>query len=107
MECLKLTSKASLKMSCLRACDNDIEQADKLYSFIAADLAELPDFDPIQPSGFEAVKSVADDILSWINGHREDIAQGVSLINAIRNKAGAAPVAASSVIPDVPPIPKV
>ena len=39
---IRATSKLSLKMSCLAACGNDVDKAEKLYRFIAEDLSNLP-----------------------------------------------------------------
>lgn len=39
------SSKIALKISCLQACGNDVDKAEKLYKFVAEDIASLPDFD--------------------------------------------------------------
>ena len=41
---IRPSSKMSLKMSCLSACGNNVEEAQKLYDFIASDI-NLPDTD--------------------------------------------------------------
>lgn len=90
------TSKITLKMSCLKACDNDIDKASKLYSFIASDLGELPDTDPVQLSGFEKVRKSADDIFSWIDSNQGRIMQGIDMIRGFRK---------NTALPSVPPFP--
>jgi hypothetical protein len=93
----------SLKMSCLAACGNNIEEAQKLYDFIAADI-KLPDTDVIPPSGFDKVKSSAESIFAWVGEHKEDIMQGWNFIQAMR---GGTPieVTPAQVPTGVPPLP--
>ena len=100
---IRPTSKMSLKMSCLAACNNNVEEAQKLYDFIASDI-NLPDTDVMPPSGFDKVKSSAESIFAWIGEHKEDILQGWNFIQAMR---GGAPidVASPSVPTGVPPLP--
>lgn len=108
LEMLETSSKVSLKLSSLKACSNDISQAERLYSFITSDIQELPDFDPVKPSGIEAVKTQLSDFFGWMNSHKEDIEQGVNLFNSIRSRMANATQVASQTIPsDIPPIPKV
>lgn len=97
------SSKMSLKMSCLAACGNNIEEAQKLYDFIAADI-NLPDTDVVPPSGFDKVKSSAESIFAWVGEHKEDILQGWNFIQAMR---GGAPIEATTaqVPTGVPPLP--
>jgi hypothetical protein len=94
------TSKLSLKLSCLAACGDDMERAAKLYAYIADGIADLPDFDPVRPSGLQQIKQGADELLGWLNGHQEDIARGISLVRTLRN-----PSAPTPVTPKAPPIP--
>jgi hypothetical protein len=100
---IRPTSKMSLKMSCLAACNNNVEEAQKLYDFIASDI-NLPDTDVMPPSGFDKVKNSAESIFAWIGEHKEDILQGWNYIQAMR---GGTPinVASSSVPTGVPPLP--
>lgn len=100
---IRPTSKMSLKMSCLAACNNNVEEAQKLYDFIASDI-NLPDTDVMPPSGFDKVKSSAESIFAWIGEHKEDILQGWNFIQAMR---GGAPIesAPPSVPTGVPPLP--
>lgn len=102
LEMIDPTSKMSLKVSCLRACDNNVNQAKELYDFLAADIADIPDFEPVRPGAFEQVKQGATEVFGWINQHKDDIAQGVSFVQSLRRPAAVTPPAAS-----VPPIPKI
>lgn len=78
------TSKISLKMSCLAACDNDIEKANRLYNYVADGLKDLPDFEPERISAFQRVSTSADEMLGWIGKHKEDFMQGWQMIQAMR-----------------------
>lgn len=98
---IRPSSKMSLKMSCLAACGNNVEEAQKLYDFIASDI-NLPDTDVVPPSGLERFKNGAESLFGWIGEHKEAIIEGYNMIQAIRG--GQAPVAA---VPptNVPPLP--
>ena len=93
---LKVTSKIALKLSRLEVCDNDIKAADELYNYIAQGL-DLPDIDPPTPSRIEQIKRGADDIISWLGSHKDDLMQGYALIK------GLIPSQAAAEVP--PPIP--
>ena len=93
---LKVTSKIALKLSCLEVCGNDIKDADELYNYISDGL-ELPDTDPPTPSRLDQIKRGADDIISWLGSHKDDLLQGYALIK------GLIPSQAAAEVP--PPIP--
>ena len=95
------SSKMSLKMSCLAACGNNIEEAQRLYDFIASDI-NLPDTDVTPPSGFEKFKSSAEGIFGWLGEHKDSIVEGINMIQALRGSQ--APVVATPPA-NVPPLP--
>lgn len=98
---IRPSSKISLKMSCLAACGNNVEEAQKLYDFIASDI-NLPDTDVMPPSGFEKFKSSAESIFGWIGEHKETLMEGFNMIQSLRG----AQVVTPSVPPaNVPPLP--
>lgn len=96
------TSKVSLKTSCLRACANDIEKAEKLYDFFVKDLKEIPDFDPVPPTLFEQAKGTLGDLFGWVENNQDRLIGAYQLIQQFRG-GGAAPIPQPPV--DVPPIP--
>lgn len=100
---IRPTSKMSLKMSCLTACGNNVEEAQKLYDFIASDV-NLPDTDVMPLSGFDKFKSNAESIFGWIGEHKEALMEGFNMIQAMR---GGTPIksAPPSVPTGVPPLP--
>lgn len=99
MAAIRTTSKTALKLSCLQACNNDIAQAERLYHYIADGLSTLPDAEPVPPTTLERVKMGADDVLAWIGGHRDEIAQGIALLKGISQRVTATT--------QLPPIPKI
>lgn len=98
---IRPSSKMSLKMSCLAACGNNVEEAQKLYDFIASDI-NLPDTDVMPPSGFEKFKSSAESIFGWIGEHKEALMEGFNMIQAMR---GGAPTTVAVPPTNVPPLP--
>lgn len=98
---IRPSSKMSLKMSCLAACGNNVEEAQKLYDFIASDI-NLPDTDVMPPSGFDKFKSSAESIFGWIGEHKEALMEGFNMIQAMR---GGAPTTVAVPPTNVPPLP--
>lgn len=98
------TSKMSLKASCIRACDNDIDKAMKLYEFFAKDMKDLPDFDIPKPTAFEQVKSVAGEIFGWLDQNQDKLANAYNFIQSVRN-GGPISIPTGPPPADVPPIP--
>lgn len=102
---IRPTSKLSLKLSSLAACGNDIEQAERIYNFIAGDMEQLPEVDIQPPSPIEQFKNGANDLFNWIGQHRDSLIEGWNLLQSMRGGAliqtGAAEPPAN-----IPPIPK-
>ena len=97
------TSKMALKTSCIRACNNDIEKAERLYEFFAKDLVNLPDFDVAPPTAFQQAKEFIGNAFSWIDNNQDKI---VGYYNIIQQMRGVQPIGSPSApVPNVPPIP--
>ena len=96
------TSKIALKLSCLNACENDIEKAEKLYGYMVNDLKDLPDTEPVVPSGIQRFKMGADDIIGWISEHKDLIQQGIGLLQGLKK-----PTSALKGVAGVSPIPNI
>ena len=99
------TSKIALKTSCLRACNNDIDKAERLYAFFAKDLGNLPDFDVAPPSTFQQAKEFIANTFSWIDNNQDKI---VGYYNVIQQMRGGQllPIEAQGTPPaNVDPIP--
>jgi hypothetical protein len=100
---IRPSSKISLKMSCLAACGNNVEEAQKLYDFIASDI-NLPDTDVMPPSGFDKFKNSADSLLGWIGEHKGTLIEGFNIIQSLRGGATiSTPLSAPPA--NIPPLP--
>lgn len=98
-----VTSKMSLKASCIKVCGNDIDKAEKLYDFFAKDIQNLPDFDVPPPSTFEQIKTMAGDVFGWVEQNQDKLIGAYNLIQGFRSGA---PIATPGVPPTgIPPIP--
>lgn len=95
------TSKIALKTSCIKACQGDLEKAERLYAFFVSDLKELPDFDVVPPSPVQQARDMFVNVFSWVDQNQDKIAGYYNLFQQMRQ--GYAP--SSAPIPDVPPIP--
>jgi hypothetical protein len=98
-----VTSKMSLKASCIKVCGNDIERAEKLYDFFAKDIQNLPDFDVPPPSTLEQIKTMAGDVFGWVEQNQDKLIGAYHLIQGFRSGT---PIATPGVPPiGIPPIP--
>lgn len=97
------TSKMALKASCIRACNNDVDKAERLYDFFIKDIKDIPDFDVRPPSTFEQIKSTAGEIFGWVENNQDKL---VGAYNFIQNLRGGQPipVAPEAPVAGVPPI---
>lgn len=101
LESIDTSSKMSLKVSCLKACDNNVQKARELYEFLSEGIIDIPDATPIRPNSFEQVKLGATEVFGWLSEHRDDVAQGISFIQSLRRPA------VVSDQPSLAPIPKI
>lgn len=104
VEMIVPTSKATLKTTCLRACNNNIDEAIKLYDFYAKDLTNLPDFDVTPPSVFQQAKNTISDIFNWADQNQDKI---VGAYNFFQQMRGGQPISTEVSTPpnNIPPIP--
>ena len=94
----------SLKMSCIKACNNDVSKAQELYDFLAKDIKDLPDFDMRPPTTFEQIKGIAGEVFGWVDQNQDKLIGAYNFIQGLRGgptigSAGAPPAG-------VPPIPE-
>lgn len=101
---LNISSKASLKQFCLLATKCDVEQAEKLYTFLMKDMDELPMFDPVKPTTMQSIKATATDVLSFFKENGNEIQQGVALI---RGMFGKGTMSVGEVPPVTEPLPPI
>lgn len=101
------TSKIALKASCMRACNNDIDKAEKLYEFFIKDIKEMPDFDVIPPTTFDQIKSIAGDVFTWVDQNQDKIVGAYNFIQTVRSGQSIVPTAPPAPpIQGIPPIPE-
>lgn len=97
------TSKMALKASCIRACNNDVEKAEKLYDFFIKDIKDIPDFDIQPPSTLEQIKSMAGEVFGWFDQNQDKL---IGAYNFIQNIRGGQGIPSGAVpLDNVPPIP--
>ena len=96
------TSKAQLLQVAMFFNKGDIQKAQEMFDFYAKNL-DLPDFDPIQPTLMQQVKSGAADLFSWVKENQGDIVNGYEFIRSIISNRGVLPIS------DVPsePLPNI
>ena len=85
---IRPTSKVSLKMSCLYACNGDVEKAEKLYKFMADGMEDLPTFDVVQPTTMQQLKDGAVQTFGWINQNQDTIMNWIGIIKDMFGKGG-------------------
>lgn len=100
MTAIRPTSKIALKISCLQACGNDLEKAERLYDFVAKDM-ELPDFDAPQPTALQQAREMVGSAVAWVRDNRDDI---IGAWNFIQSMRGGAPIPTAPPT-NIPPIP--
>ena len=105
VQAIRPTSKATLKIQCLFACKGDIDEAMKLYNYFAADMPELPEYDPIQPTWMDNTKETVNGLMGWFKENQDTLAQGYEFIRNVVQKRGLPPVGEPQVtVPPLPPI---
>lgn len=99
---LRPTSKAALKLSCLTACQGDVERAEKLYAFMIKDMEDLPTLDMPTPTTMQQVKETVGQGFNWLKENQNEIIQGVEWFRALIGKGGTPPPA-----PPAAPLPNI
>lgn len=80
------TSKFDLKMQCIAIARGNVDEAEKLYKFLAGDIT-IPDVTPPTPTVMQQIKETAGGIFSFIKENQGDFVQAYNYIQAIRNGA--------------------
>lgn len=89
------TSKYDLKMQCIAISRGNIDEAMKLYDFLASDL-NIPDVTPPPPSVMQQVKDTAGSIFGFIKENQDDFVKAFSFIQSLRQGNTASAPAAST-----------
>ena len=107
MEMLKMikpTSKVALKMQTLMIAKGNVEEAEKLYDFLAKDMEELPTFDVVPPTTMQQVRDTAGTIFGWVKENQNDIMQGIEFLKSLKKGGGMPPSGAAPLSPPLPPL---
>lgn len=101
---IKATSKNSLKWQCLYCAKGDLKEAKELYDFLASDMPDLPDFDPVPLTWQQNTAQTVNGIMGWLKENQGTLAQAYDFIQGIIKNRGipSATPAAPSV--ELPPI---
>ena len=85
---IRATSKSSLKLQCLYACNGNIKAAKELYDFFASDIAALPDYDPVKPSWLDNTKETVTGLMGWLKENQDTLAQGYEFVRSVIQRKG-------------------
>ena len=98
------TSKAQLLQVAMYMNKGDTEKAQEFFDFYNKNL-NLPDFDPVEPTFMQQVKSGAVDIFGWIKENQGDIVKGYQMLYSIIKNKGALPaMTPEAPVEPLPPI---
>lgn len=100
------SSKFDLKMQCIAIARGNVEEAEKLYSFLAGDI-NIPDVTPPAPTLMQQIKETAGGLFGFVKENQGDFVQAYNFIQSIRNGAPAPvpmPDAAAPVATNLPPL---
>ena len=104
MASLVPTSKFDLKIQCMAMAHGNVEEAEKLYNFLAGDL-NIPDVTPPAPSVMQQVKESVGSLFGFVKENQNDIMQAYNLIQSIRTGTPmAATETAATGLADLPPL---
>ncbi len=92
------TSKFDLKMQCLAIANGNVDEAMKLYAFVADDL-NIPDIATPPPTTMQQVKAIAGNVFGWVKENKDDIVGIYDFIKSMR-----AGNIATKVVNDLPPL---
>lgn len=101
------TSKFDLKMQCIAIARGNVDEAERLYSFLAGDI-NIPDVTPSTPSVMQQIKETAGGIFGFVKENQGDFVQAYNFIQSVRNgvpiesAANAAQVAGTQLPPLTP-----
>ena len=84
------TSKAQLLQVAMYFNKGDTEKAQEMFDFYNKNL-NLPDFDPIEPTFMQQIKSNASDLFTWIKENQGDLVQAYGYIQQVIQNKGALP----------------
>lgn len=100
------TSKFDLKMQCITIARGNVDEAEKLYKFLAGDI-NIPDVTPPTPTLMQQIKDTAGSLFGFVKENQGDLLQAYNFMQSMRSGA---PIQfsniseAASVATDLPPL---
>lgn len=102
---IKATSKNSLKWQCLYCAKGDLKEAKELYDFLASDMPDLPDFDPVPLTWQQNTAQTINGIVAWMKENGPTIQQAYQYVQQIiANKGVLPPATPEAPVEPLPPI---
>lgn len=78
------TSKFDLKMQCIAIARGNVEEAERLYKFLAGDI-NIPDVTPPAPTIMQQIKDTAGSLFGFVKENQSDFVQAYNFIQSMRN----------------------
>lgn len=97
------TSKFDLKMQCIAIARGNVDEAEKLYNFLAGDI-QIPDVTPPAPSIMQQIKDTAGGLFNFVKENQGDFVQAYNFIQSMRSGDPVTIPDAAPVAPDLPPL---
>ncbi len=97
------TSKFDLKMQCIAIARGNVDEAEKLYKFLAGDI-QIPDVTPPAPSIMQQIKDTAGGLFGFVKENQSDFVQAYNYIQAIRSGAPIQTAQAAQAATELPPL---
>lgn len=100
------TSKFDLKMQCIAIARGNVDEAEKLYRFLAGDI-NIPDVTLPAPTLMQQIKDTAGSLFGFVKENQGDLMQAYNFIQSMRAGAplqSAGIAEAASAAADLPPL---
>ena len=88
---INTTSKNSLKWQCLYCAKGDLKEAKELYDFLASDMPNLPDFDPVPLTWQQNAANTINGIVAWMKENGPTIQQAYQYVQQVIANRGVIP----------------
>lgn len=100
------TSKFDLRMQCIAISKGNMDEAERMYKFLAEGL-NIPDVTPPAPTVMQQIKDTAGSLFGFIKENQGDFVQAYNYIQSIRNGAAIQTpgiAEAASAVGELPPL---
>ncbi len=77
------TSKFDLKMQCIAIARGNVDEAEKLYRFLAGDI-NIPDVTSPTPTIMQQIKDTAGSLFGFVKENQGDLMQAYNFIQSMR-----------------------